>query len=313
MTPSSSVSSPALKTVLWGVFWASLSTSLGGMTVVFTRLIIEESDPLSLAFVRYGIAALIFLGVLLVQNRIPTFERRDMLFLTFIGTFMFAAFPFFMAKALEDTTAARGALIFSAMPLITICLASIARIEKLTAQKMLAVLVAIAGAAIALGENVDQIAPHALRGDVFMFLGMLSVSLFNVFSGKYLVRYGNLPVMTYSMFVGVLILLLLALIFGKPFSGSLTFDEWGWFIVFILAAPGGALMIFAWGQALRIITPTQATITIGFNPVTAILLAAWLLSEPITINVLLGFVLIFSAIVLASYRPRHSSSGNVAS
>jgi len=31
------------------------------MTVVFTRLIIEESDPLSLAFVRYGIAALIFL------------------------------------------------------------------------------------------------------------------------------------------------------------------------------------------------------------------------------------------------------------
>ena len=146
-----------------------------------------------------------------------------------------------------------------------------------------------------------------------MFLGMLSVSLFNVFSGKYLVRYGNLPVMTYSMFVGVLILLLLALIFGKPFSGSLTFDDWGWFIVFILAAPGGALMIFAWGQALRTITPTQATITIGFNPVTAILLAAWLLSEPITIKVLLGFLLIFSAIVLASYRPRHSSSGNVAS
>ena len=45
MNPSSSVSSPALKTVLWGVFWASLSTSLGGMTVVFTRLIIQETEP----------------------------------------------------------------------------------------------------------------------------------------------------------------------------------------------------------------------------------------------------------------------------
>ena len=302
-----------LKTTLLGVFWASLSTSLGGMTVVFTRLIIEESDPLSLAFIRYGIAALIFLGILLVQNRITFFQRNDLIFLTFIGAFMFAAFPFFMARALEDTTAARAALMFATMPLITICLAAAARIEKLTVQKLLAVLVAIIGAAIALGENVDAIAPRALKGDVFMFLGMLSVSLFNVFSGKYLVRYGNLPVMTYSMIVGVLILLLLALIFGKPFSGSLDFNEWGWLVVLILAAPGGALMIFAWGQALKAITPTQATITIGFNPVTAILLGVWLLNEPFSIRVVIGFLLIFSAILLASYRGRQSPSVNLSS
>ena len=225
---------------------------------------------------------------------------------------MFAAFPFFMARALEDTTAARGALLFATMPLITICLASIARIEKLTAQKLLAVLLAIAGTAISLGENVDEIAPQALRGDVFMFLGMLSVSLFNVFSGKYLIRYGNLPVMTYTMFVGVLILLLLALIFGSPFSGSLNFDRWGWVVVLILAAPGGALMIFAWGQALHRITPTQATITVGLNPVTAILLASWLLNEPITVRVLVGFVLVFSAILLASYQRHNSTSVKLA-
>jgi len=312
MNTTSASSSTGIKTALWGVFWASLSTSLGGSTVVFTRLIIDESDPLSLTFVRYGIAALILLVFLSAQQRMPKFIRKDLIFLTFIGTFMFAAFPFFMARALEDTTAARGALLFATMPLITICLASIARIEKLTAQKLFAVLLAISGTAISLGENVDEIAPQALRGDVFMFLGMLSVSLFNVFSGKYLIRYGNLPVMTYTMFVGVLILFLLALIFGSPFSGSLRFDAWGWVMVFVLAAPGGALMIFAWGQALQRITPTQATITVGLNPVTAILLASWLLNEPITIRVLVGFALVFSAILLASYRRRNSTSVNLA-
>ena len=115
------------------------------------------------------------------------------------------------------------------------------------------------------------------------------------------------------MFVGVSILLLLALIFGKPFSGSLDFSEWGWLVVLILAAPGGALMIFAWGQALKAITPTQATITIGFNPVTAILLGVWLLNEPFSMRVVIGFVLIFSAILLASYRGRQSPSVNLSS
>ena len=118
--------------------------------------------------------------------------------------------------------------------------------------------------------------------------------------------------MTYTMFIGVLLLLLLALIFGSPFSGSLNFDGWGWVVVLILAAPGGALMIFAWGQALQRITPTQATITVGLNPVTAILLASWLLNEPVTIRVLVGFVLVFSAILLASYKRHNSTSVKLA-
>lgn len=303
--------STGFKTTLWGVLWASLSTSLGGTTVVLTRLIISESDPLSLTFVRYGMAALILLACLLATTRMPKFARNDLLFLTFIGTFMFAAFPFFMAKALEDTTAARGSLLFATMPLITICLATLARIERLTIRKLFAVLLAIFGTVVALGENVDEIAPHALRGDIFMFLGMLSVSLFNVFSGKYLIRYGNLPVMIYTMLVGVFLLFILATLIGKPFSGSLSFEVSGWFVIFLLAAPGGALMIFAWGQALQRITPTQATITVGLNPVTAILLAAWLLTEPITIRVLIGFAFIFSAILLASYRRRNPTAVNL--
>ncbi len=42
----------------------------------------------------------------------------------------------------------------------------------------------------------------------------------------------------------------------------------------------------------------------GLNPLTAILLAAPLLDEPITLRVLGGFVLIFAAIIVANYRKR---------
>ena len=217
---------------------------------------------------------------------------------------MFAAFPFFMATALADTTAARGGLLFATMPLITMSMAALFGVERLTPLKVVAVLTGISGTIIALGENVEDIAPHALQGDMYMFLGMLCASSFNVFSGKYLVRYGNLPVMIYTMIIGVSVLFILAIILENPFSGSLDFDLNGWFIVFLLTVPGGALMMFSWGQALQRITPTQAAITVGLNPVTAILLAAWLLFEPITARVVIGFLLIFAAILLANYRRR---------
>ena len=98
--------------------------------------------------------------------------------------------------------------------------------------------------------------PNALRGDGFMFLGILSASTFNVFSKRYLIRYGNLPVMVCALAVGVSILFFLALAFGRPFSGALDFDLEGWIIILLLAVAIGcesrmAVMSAAWFVEFR--------------------------------------------------------------
>ena len=166
------------KQLITGFFYASLSTTIGGMTVALTRLIIDQSDPLSLAFLRYGLGGLVLAALLYGSRKAPKIQSGDWLAIIALGIVMFAAFPYFMAKSLEDTTAARGALLFATMPLVTTLLGAIFKVEKITAAKSLAVVLAIGGTAIALGEQIDDIAPNALRGDVFMFLGMVSVSIF---------------------------------------------------------------------------------------------------------------------------------------
>lgn len=300
-----SLSDPSpLRTTLLGVGMAALATSLGGVTVVLTRLIVVESDALSISLARYGIAALFLAAVMLVTTRMPRLPRRDAIILAILGVVMFTGFPFFLARALEDTTAARGALLFATMPLVTFLIGVLFRLEKMTWNKGVAILVAMAGTALALGERIDAAAPNALRGDAIMFLTVLCGAIFNVFVRPYLVRYGNLPIVVYTMLVGCSLLLVLAMIFAKPFSGSLAFDLNGWLIVLMLAIPGAALMNFLWGWGLQLITPTQATITVGLNPLTAILLGAVALGEPVTMRVMIGFVLIVSAILLASLQPQ---------
>lgn len=286
--------------VVTGVLFASLSTMIGGVTVVLTRLTISQSDSLTFASVRYGLAAIFLLTLLLITARIPRVSRRDMVWLGVFGVIMFSGFPFFMTRALEDTTAARGALVFATLPLTTIVIGALFRIERLTLRKLIGIAIAIAGTTTVLGQSVAAAAPNALRGDAFMFLAIVCAATFNVFSTRYFARYGSLAIVSLTMTIGSAFLFALAVMFGNPFSGSLDFDLQGWFIMFLLAIPGAALMNFLWGRALQLITPTQATITVGLNPVTALFLGAWILSEPITLRIIIGVVLLITAIVVTT-------------
>lgn len=299
--------SQSSRVTLMGVGLASLSTSLGGVTVVLTRFVITETDALTLAFVRYGIAALFLAAILVATTRIPRIARRDLIVISVLGIIMFTGFPFFMARALEDTTAARGALLFASMPLITIVLGAVFRVEALTWIKSAAVAIAMIGTASALGERVGPAAPDALRGDVFMFLAVLVAAAYNVLARRYLIRYGVLAITVWTMLLGSLVLMVLAFTVGGAATGALDFSFQGWIIMLALAIPGAALMTFTYGKALELITPMSAAITVGLNPLTAILLGAVVLSEPVTVRVLAGFVLIVVGILLANWRPRRSS------
>ena len=75
----------------------------------------------------------------------------------------------------------------------------------------------------------------------------------------------------------------------------------------MLIIPGGVIMMFCWGKALQLISPTQAAISLGFNPLSAIFLGSIILNEEITFNLVVGFFSIMMAIILANWRPIEKS------
>ena len=93
---------------------------------------------------------------------------------------------------------------------------------------------------------------------------------------------------------------ILALIFGNPFTGSLSFDQTGWILMLILAIPGAAIMVLLFMIAITMTTPTGVTVTVGFNPLSAIILGAIILQEPVSPKILIGFFCITSAVILAN-------------
>ena len=290
-----------IKTLLLGSFFASLSATLGGSTFVFTRYVVDSIDPFTLSFVRYGLTGLILFLLSISVFIKKKFDRNDFIPMCFLGLSMITLFPNFMALGLEHTTAARAGLLYATMPLCTIIIAYLFKIEKITLNKSLAVLIAITGVTFCMSEKVDSNFSQTLKGDFLMMTGVFAASCFTVFSGKYLKKYGNIPVMIYVIFIGTLINFSLSLSFGSIYESFYQINEFQLAGLAMLIIPGGVIMMYCWGKALQMITPTQAAISLGFNPLSAILLGAIILNEQITFRLFVGFLSIIIAIILVNW------------
>ena len=291
-----------IKILLLGSFYASLSAILGGSTFVFTRYVVDSIDPFTLSFVRYGLTGLILFLITISAFIKKKFDKTDLLPMSFLGLSMITLFPNFMALGLEYTTASRAGLLYATMPLCTIIIAYFFKIEKITINKSLAVLIAIAGVTFCMSEKVDSDFNQTLKGDFLMMTGVLAASCFTVFSGKYLKKYGNIPVMIYVIFIGTLINFSLSISFGSIYESFYQINEFELAALGMLIIPGGVLMMYCWGKALQIISPTQAAISLGFNPLSAILLGSIILNEQITFRLIVGFISIIIAIILVNWK-----------
>ena len=293
-----------LKTLLLGSFFASLSAMLGGSTFVFTRYVVDSIDPYTLSFLRYGLTGLILflLSISVYMNK--KFAKADLIPMCFLGLAMITLFPNFMALGLEHTTAARAGLLYATMPLCTIIIAYFFNIEKITLNKSLAVLLAILGVSFCMSERVDNNFQDTLKGDFLMMIGVLSASCFTVFSGKYLKKYGNIPIMIFVILIGTILNLIISMIFGNSIISLLEINKFEAAALLMLIIPGGVVMMYCWGKALQLISPTQAAISLGFNPLSAILLGSIILNEEITFKLGVGYISILMAIILANWKSK---------
>ena len=280
-----------------GVLIAVLSSSFGGMAGAVTRFV-NTIDPVTLAALRFGIGVLL-LAPLAVMLRSALPRGRDWIGVALLGVGFFAVFFVLYNVALAYTTAARGALALSTLPLWTMVVAGLAGAEPLTRRKTLGVLTAVGGVGIALAAGLAVAPQGAWRGDLIMLGSTLCMAFYNVWSRPFIARSSPLGFITVSMGAGAVCLVLVASASGG-FMATRALAAPQWIAVIYLGVFGGAAAFFLWVLALRMTTPTRVANTMTVNPIAASLLAAVIVSEPIGWNLVLGLIAVAAGIWLAS-------------
>lgn len=287
----------AAAALLWGV-----SATLG--RAVFTgRLIGGEKlapiGPLILAQSRTTISLLVLAPLLLLRRgraglRMP---RRDLLLALWIGVAGVAGSNYTYYLAVQKTNVATAIILQYVAP-VWVLLYMVARgLQRATLQRVLAVLMAVVGSAMAIGA----IGPGSLSlrldtvGVIAAELAAITFAYYNVAIPPLLTRHDRWKVLVYLLLGAALFWLLV----NPPWrivAAHYSAPQWGFLALF--AVTSVLLPFSCYIAGLQYLDPTRAVVTSALEPVFSIVIAALALGEIVRPTQVLGIVVVLVATVI---------------
>jgi len=281
-----------------GVLAAVASSAIGGIAGGATRFVVHATDPVTLGVFRFGTGFLILLPIALyMKSRWP--KGRDWIAVAALGVLFFFAFSVLFNLAYTYTTAARGALTLSTMPLMTMLVGAALGIETLTVRKTTGVLIAMTGVLFALAFGLSNAPAGAWRGELVMVAATFCMSLYNVWSRPFIARSDPLAFLTAGMGAAAFCLLVWALAI-HGFDAAAQFGASQWVAITYLGIVGSAGAFILWVFALSRTSPTKTAVTITVNPVFASIVGAVAIGEGIGLNLIVGLAAVAAGIWLAA-------------
>jgi drug/metabolite transporter (DMT)-like permease len=257
-----------------------------GSAIVATRFVLDQTQPASLALLRYGIGVLCLLPFLLNSVRSP-FAKRDLIPISLLGITQFGISVALLNYALQFIPSARAALIFATFPLQTMLIAALLGYERLSLAKSFGVLLTVLGVGFALGDKAFEVgSAQGWTGEIVVLLSAFAGAICSVLYRPYLKKYPTLQISSFAMIASVIFLAFAAA--GEGFFTALPrFTLGGWFAVLFIGASSGMGYYF-WLWALNNTTPTKVTIFLALNPITATVLGTLFLGEKLGIMLIIG-------------------------
>jgi drug/metabolite transporter (DMT)-like permease len=279
---------------------AALALIWGG-TFFFIEVALLDLPPLTIVLGRVGLAALALLAVaLLLGLRLPREPGlwRALLVMGALNNVL----PFtLIATAQTEITSGLAAILNSTAPLFSLLLAhAVAGGERITSQRLLGLLLGIAGVAVLVGPDaLAGLGAHGLAQ-----IAVLGAAFSYACAALYGRRFRNLPplVVACGQLMGSTLLILpAALVIDRPWQlapGTAT-----WVALLSLALLGTALAYLAYFRLLASAGATNLLLVALLAPASALALGVLLLGEPVFPAMMVGMTLIAAGLATIDGRP----------
>ena len=277
--------------------------AMWGGTWIAGRVIAQElTAPLAVASLRFVVAGLAIAGVMLAAGDgipLPQGGREWGLVwaLGFFGIFLYGLCFFF---GLQRIPAGRGALVVALNPVVIVLLAWLLGKERMSRRKALGSAVALAGCLTVIG-NGDPLA--LLQGTVgvgeWLIVGcVLSWTAYTFIGWRATGLFSAQATTLYASATGALLLGAVALVHGDVDPAAWSWRVWA--AMLFLAIFGTAIAYTWFTEAVQRLGASRASIFINLVPVFAVLQAAVLLDERLSLAVLAGGALVVAGVWLTT-------------
>jgi drug/metabolite transporter (DMT)-like permease len=291
-----------IKLFLTAFFW--------GGTFIAGRFIAGQVGPFSAAFLRFAIASfLLLVFIKKTEGSFPPVNGRQIYLILLLGLSGVFAYNVFFFRGLQLIEASRAALIIANNPILITLLSVYFFRERLTLINGLGIGLSVCGAMIVISRgNLFFLLQEPIgQGDLFIFGCVASWGAFSIL-GKYVtIQLSPLISVAYASAVGSIMLFIPACLEGM-FQDWKDYSLMDWGCLIYLGIFGTVIGFIWYYDGIKAIGPSKAGLFINFVPVSAVLLAFFLLNEPLTASLLVGALLIISGVYLANQRRQLAES-----
>lgn len=225
---------------------------------------------------------------------------RDLAYCFLLGTLGVAVSNYFYYVAIQRTNVAIAIIVQYTAPVWVLIYVVARGQQKLSLQKVVAVVLAVAGIVLVIG--ITGLRPSAGGGQsldsygvIAALLASFSFAFYNVAGHRILGRYDRWRVLFWTLAAAAAFWLVVNPPW-KVIAAHYAPAQWIFLFVFSMISVLGAFSLYFLG--LQYLEPTRAIIASCLEPVFSILLAALLLGEVLRPMQSLGIILVLAAIVI---------------
>ena len=271
---------------------------------VVGKLAVSTVAPEMAAFLRFLIAGLILLGIMLIwQREHLKLERKDWLLVLGLGATGIAGYNLFFFWGARLSLASDGAMIIPTLnPLLTLFAAALILGEPLTRRKLMGAGISLVGQALIFWTLVQAAAqdPDRLLGDLFYVGCALFWSTYSILGRLASRRFTPMAATTWGSLSGMLLLLPFAV---WAFPRSTGYTPSFWFNISYIAIGGTVGGFLLWSRGIHRLGASRTAVFLNLVPVCTLALAYLILGETVHWSQILGILIVLSGVYFASTTP----------
>jgi drug/metabolite transporter (DMT)-like permease len=275
-----------------GILFIIISAISFGAMPIFARIAYQaKADPLTVLFLRFGIAAVVMFAILFA-SKTPLPRGLLLVELILLGAIAYVGESLAYFTALTMASAGLVALLLYIYPALVTTLSAIFLKEHLTTIKIVALFLALSGTAL----TIQITSGGSIVGILLGIAAAVDYAIYILLGSRIVKRSGPIGSTTIIIASTAGVYAIIAPIHGLSFP----VDVQGWVAILAIALISTVLAFVTFFAGLKRIGPTSASTLSTFEPIVAVALAAVVLGETITPVQALGGALILAAVVILS-------------
>ena len=273
------------------IFW--------GASFIATKYLLDELTPETIISLRLIFAILLLSGIAIVQKRDFSINLKSHGYIFLLA--LIAVFHLWIqVTGLKFTTASNTGWIIGTAPIFMALLGLIFFNEKLSAIKIIGIIVAVIGLLLLVGKgnptNIDLIEN---KGDLLVLSSSFTWGIYSMVNKKISLTYSPLMTILY-LFIMMAIIIVPITVNDTVIKSVYNLTITGWISILFLGLLCSGVAYVIWAYSLREMESAKVGAYLYFEPFVTVLTAWLFLNENITVLMILSGLIITAGVFLVN-------------